>query len=800
MTKNLKVYQETNNLKVYHLGQNTTYPSISELITNLIKRDYPYLDTFDGTNTLQIFIPEVNLIKHPKIISESAYLRLKNALEVHDAKTLKEFEGKYMELKGHIVENLCYDDIKEYFHQRNETVLVIHGLCMLNPDPKKGQNGSEKDFIIVNYTYNYIMAIEVKSSLTTNVAQNAKLCPVEKSVNQLKEAFEILEELFGEDIKGSWWFIPMIYCSTMDKKARNILKSMSDLIFCRSGDKSFAYKMDILAHRCFLSIRKDQGLRKPEIFKTLARHLIFAVSSIEIPVKGSIINKIRKFREEAGSYENILLWLFLNPAQLTIMNCEASGKVILTGTYSVGKTTILIARALKLNDKGEKVLFVNATGIRDKEIVKTLMSLQLEEQFKDKPKITFKTFSNMTILTELSKAKKSYYKNHHLIIDEYILQTKDKKATEEEIHETRQLFENLAKRFKSVWICLSRGYLSTSLFDNDFEANFDLIESWFPGWFVPKLRYPLRGSAEIVKFVKHNNQPYLKKLTEDDKEIQLPSLHLGNLEIPQNLIRAYKPELFVGKEVKKMVEKLDFSPVFEKLGSEHNFLIIMDDSLYDHLLDGLIKRPKMPLRYNLLMKDDENEVKKWIKGDRNCDMITDIFHAAGFEAEFVIVFGNRTSLSAASRATTKLAVVEINQSIRKNLSELNKVTKVSPEDLHFKLLGQETERPHHLRLRLQFEMWTYFARINPLKSMAPSFLPTFVNRKVKTEAKKSDTNLAKDIGRAFLLAPLQDGTKVDDNSQFRNDQKTNDSEELKESKPTRENKGKGKGKKSKRYL
>ena len=57
VTKNLKVYeaiedsdqknkpdkdildQETKNLKVYHLGQNTTYPSISELITNLIKRD-----------------------------------------------------------------------------------------------------------------------------------------------------------------------------------------------------------------------------------------------------------------------------------------------------------------------------------------------------------------------------------------------------------------------------------------------------------------------------------------------------------------------------------------------------------------------------------------------------------------------------------------------------------------------------------------------------------------------------------------------------------------------------------------
>ena len=474
------INQVSKNLKVYHLGQNTTYDSVPDLLTSLIQRDYPYVETFDGTKTLKIFIPEVFLIKHPKIISESGYLRLKSALENGDSKKLKEFEGKYRELKGHIVEKLCYDDIKKYFNKRNESVLVIHGLCMLRPDSKKGQMGSEKDFIIVNYTYSYIMTIEVKLNLTIDGDKNAT---VEKSANQLKEAFEILEEIFGEDIKGSWRFIPMVYCSTMDKEVGIFLKDKYNFIFCRSDERSFASKMDQLLK----NLKKRQeilGLKTPEIFKTIAKHLIFAVSSIELPVKGSIINKMRKLREEAGSYENICLWLFLNPAQQTILNSEVLEKVILTGTYSVGKTTVLFGRALKLNDKGENVLFVNATGIRDQGIVKTLMSLQFEEQFKDKPKISFKTFSNLTIRTGLLKAmtepKKNQYKNHHLIIDEYILQTKDRKATDEEIQETRQLFENLTAIFKSVWICLSRGYLSTSLFDNDYEANFDLIESWFP--------------------------------------------------------------------------------------------------------------------------------------------------------------------------------------------------------------------------------------------------------------------------------------------------------------------------------
>ena len=233
-------------LKVYHLRQNTTHDSVPDLLTSLILRDYPYVETFDGTKTLKIFIPEVFLIKHPKIISESGYLRLKSALEVDDSKKLKEFAGKYRELKGHIIEKLCYDDIKKYFNKRNESVLVIHGLCMLRPDSKKGQTGSEKGFIIVNYTYSYIMTIEVKLNLTTDKGKNASVSPVEKSANQLKEAFEILEEIFGEDIKVSWWFIPMIYCSSMDKAVRDVLKNKSDFIFCRSVEKSFASKMDKL--------------------------------------------------------------------------------------------------------------------------------------------------------------------------------------------------------------------------------------------------------------------------------------------------------------------------------------------------------------------------------------------------------------------------------------------------------------------------------------------------------------------------------------------------------------------------
>ena len=102
-----------------------------------------------------------------------------------------------------------------------------------------------------------------------------------------------------------------------------------------------------------------------------------------------------------------------------------------------------------------------------------------------------------------------------------------------------------------MWICLSRGYLSTSQFNYNFEENINLIESWFPGWYMPKMRYPLRGGAEIVKFVQESNRPYVLDLDKNNKRIQLPSLHLCNLEIPQNLTHSYKVELFTGRRVRR---------------------------------------------------------------------------------------------------------------------------------------------------------------------------------------------------------------------------------------------------------
>ena len=73
-------------LDIYHLGQSTTITSIIELIKGLVKRDYPHLDIFDGSQILQIFVPEIWLNKCPEIIGEKEYQELREGLKVSMAR------------------------------------------------------------------------------------------------------------------------------------------------------------------------------------------------------------------------------------------------------------------------------------------------------------------------------------------------------------------------------------------------------------------------------------------------------------------------------------------------------------------------------------------------------------------------------------------------------------------------------------------------------------------------------------------------------------------------------------------
>mgnify|MGYP007048382139 FL=1 len=199
------------------------------------------------------------------------------------------------------------------------------------------------------------MGVEVKSDLTAKTRD--KKSPVEKCSQQIPDALSVLRTWFEADADKALCFIPLIYCLKMDQDVAVELKDQEDFIFCKfDSNKSFSEKMSTI-NQILSEARESSALPNPKAFKTLATYFIFGVSITELPVKGSLMKKIRRFREDIGSYDSLSLWGFLSPTQQAIMDCENLDKVILTAPYSCGKTTVVTERTLKLDKKRRKSTF-----------------------------------------------------------------------------------------------------------------------------------------------------------------------------------------------------------------------------------------------------------------------------------------------------------------------------------------------------------------------------------------------------------------------------------------------------------
>ena len=93
-----------------------------------------------------------------------------------------------------------------------EDVAVFHSLDLMKFELEaRNERFKEKDFIIVNATFGYIMIIEVKKTLNATT--------LTKSLQQLKDTKEKIVQYLRTDIlmdhlklKREWTLIPMIYC------------------------------------------------------------------------------------------------------------------------------------------------------------------------------------------------------------------------------------------------------------------------------------------------------------------------------------------------------------------------------------------------------------------------------------------------------------------------------------------------------------------------------------------------------------------------------------------------------------
>ena len=202
--------------------------TIPEIVNELLPRNYPELNEFRGEriqlafwkkNNPVIFVPEWYLTKAPKYVdptrgpdlekySEEAANLCPERRQYFD--DMKKFHiGGQRQHRGELPERRLYDKLQDYFKNRDEAVVVFHGIDILKLNLDRTLKVKEKDFVIINATRRCIMIIEVKRTLGAGDS-------IEKSEAQLLDAKKDLEVWFGTEGLHHWLYIPMIYTEKVD--------------------------------------------------------------------------------------------------------------------------------------------------------------------------------------------------------------------------------------------------------------------------------------------------------------------------------------------------------------------------------------------------------------------------------------------------------------------------------------------------------------------------------------------------------------------------------------------------------
>ena len=194
--------------------------TIPEIVEELMPRNYPEVVNFDGTGKQVTFVPEWYLTKAPKYVDPSRGPQLQDYSEQMTNQQLcperkkvfddmKKFHlGGQRTQRGELPERELYDALQAYFHSKNETVAIFHGIDILKMNLERFKV-NEKDFVILNATRRSIIVIEVKQTLGAGDS-------IEKSIQQLSEAKEDLEAWFGSEGLEHWTYIPMIYTEKIE--------------------------------------------------------------------------------------------------------------------------------------------------------------------------------------------------------------------------------------------------------------------------------------------------------------------------------------------------------------------------------------------------------------------------------------------------------------------------------------------------------------------------------------------------------------------------------------------------------
>ena len=193
----------------------------------------------------------------------------------------------------------------------------------------------------------------------------------------------------------------------------------------------------------------------------------------------------------------------------------------MTGTYSVGKTTALTGRTLKLDFDGEKVLFINSTGHNQS---KTLMSLELEDQFKKSANVTFMARTQNEIhkmfLPSFSESKKCVQKEKNIpnVIEDLFKTAL--LATFPQYPKTKKFLKICRSEFDGADYQFIVNNIASFMRQDSYDVAAKIIEN------VPNNAY-----IEKCKISTHHNLNFVKIILKEEVTLENTEVNLSNYAI-----------------------------------------------------------------------------------------------------------------------------------------------------------------------------------------------------------------------------------------------------------------------------
>ena len=230
------------------LGHGKIATTLKEALAALMLRNYPEVLDFTDESEFVIFIPDyyLNSIKvadyvdpskgeeYGKNCETAAGLYPERIITVRNKKKKRNeivneftnlahtfFEGRRISYYGEPTEKKLYHALKKRYERTNEKVVVFHALDLMKFD-QENTNFDEKDFILINATHGYVMAIEAKKNLAEKKDSKEKDSLV-TALNQLERTMKDLQTFFTsnflkdeDSLSSNWISIPMIYTSNLE--------------------------------------------------------------------------------------------------------------------------------------------------------------------------------------------------------------------------------------------------------------------------------------------------------------------------------------------------------------------------------------------------------------------------------------------------------------------------------------------------------------------------------------------------------------------------------------------------------